>query len=184
MIYLMRHGLDDERYIGGHSDVSLVKEGVKQVIEAREFVDNNLFINKIISSDIKRAVQTSEIMNSHRLGTIEYNSKLRELDKGDLTGLEKSIVLEKYPQFVRLSDINESYPNGESLVSFYKRIKESLSEILSQDNSLVITHRGVINMIYFILKDIHINYNKEMFGVSHASIHECDFERKLIRKIY
>ena len=92
MIYLMRHGLDDERYIGGHSDVSLVKEGVKQVIEAREFVDNNLFINKIISSDIKRAVQTSEIMNSHRLGTIEYNSKLRELDKGDLTGLEKSIL--------------------------------------------------------------------------------------------
>ena len=106
MIYLMRHGLDDERFIGGHSDVPLVSKGIEQVIKARDFVDNNLFINKIISSDIKRAVQTSKIMNSHRLGVLEFSNKLRELDKGDLTGLEKSIALERYPQFVKLSDIN------------------------------------------------------------------------------
>ena len=45
-------------------------------------MDKTLVINKIISSDIKRAVQTAEIMNSHRLGSIEYDSRLRELDKG------------------------------------------------------------------------------------------------------
>lgn len=184
MIYLMRHGLDDERFIGGHSDVPLVSKGIEQVIKARDFVDNNLFINKIISSDIKRAVQTSKIMNSHRLGVLEFSNKLRELDKGDLTGLEKSIALERYPQFVKLSDINVKYPNGESLILFYERIKNSLSEILSQDNSLIVTHRGVINMIYFIFNGVPLCYDKEMFGVDHASIHECDFERKLIRRVY
>ena len=29
MIYLLRHGLDDESYIGGYSDVSLIPEGKK-----------------------------------------------------------------------------------------------------------------------------------------------------------
>ena len=28
MIYLMRHGQDDENYIGGWSDVSLLSEGI------------------------------------------------------------------------------------------------------------------------------------------------------------
>ena len=31
MIYLMRHGQDDENYIGGWSDVSLIPEGIVQV---------------------------------------------------------------------------------------------------------------------------------------------------------
>ena len=31
MIYLLRHGLDDESKIGGWSDVSLTEDGIKQV---------------------------------------------------------------------------------------------------------------------------------------------------------
>ena len=31
MIYFLRHGLDDERYIGGWSEVDLTDEGVEQV---------------------------------------------------------------------------------------------------------------------------------------------------------
>lgn len=184
MIYLMRHGMDDEKFIGGHSDVSLVSEGVKQVINARDFVDNNLYINKIITSDIRRAIETAKIMNSHRLGTIEYSKKLRELDKGELTGLRKEVAAIRYSEFVNLNDKSVCYPGGESLVGFYERIKRDFNDILSQDNTLVVTHRGVINMIYFILKDMEINYNKEIFNVDYASIHECDLERKLIRRIY
>lgn len=184
MIYLMSHGLDDERFIGGHSDVPLVDEGIEQVIKARDYVDKTLVINKIISSDIKRAVQTAEIMNSHRLGSIEYDSRLRELDKGLLTGMFREEANLKYSEFVDLKDIYKRYPKGESLVDFYERIKRDLNLILSKDDTLIITHRGVINMIYFILRDLEINYNKSMFDVEHASIHECDLSRKLIRRIY
>ena len=31
MIYFLRHGLDDERFIGGWSDVDLIPEGIEQV---------------------------------------------------------------------------------------------------------------------------------------------------------
>ena len=47
MIYLMRHGLDDERYVGGFSDVSLIDEGIEQV-------KNNRI--KLTSLNIKRII--------------------------------------------------------------------------------------------------------------------------------
>ena len=61
MIYLLRHGLDDESFIGGWSDVDLISAGIKQVENTRDYiVDNKLLINNIISSDIKRAKENEE----------------------------------------------------------------------------------------------------------------------------
>lgn len=180
MIYLMRHGLDDERFVGGWSDVDLIQEGVVQVKASTKFIlENNLKIKKIISSDIKRARTTSEIVNKELNLEIKYTKLLRELDKGDLTGKEKTI-LEQYTT----KEINFCYPNGESMLEFYNRIKKDLQTILSEDNTLIITHRGVINMIYFILNDLEVSTNKEKFSVSHASIHEYDPILKKIKKIY
>ena len=48
MIYLMRHGLDDETFIGGWSDVDLVNDGIEQVKSTGEkLISNNITINKI-----------------------------------------------------------------------------------------------------------------------------------------
>ena len=63
MIYLLRHGLDDESKIGGWSNVSLTKEGIDQVKDARKYIEQNIHFKEIISSDIKRAKQTTEIIN-------------------------------------------------------------------------------------------------------------------------
>ena len=65
MIYLLRHGLDDETKIGGYSNVSLTDEGIIKTKEARSFIEENINFNKIISSDVKRAVQTSNIVNEN-----------------------------------------------------------------------------------------------------------------------
>ena len=56
MIYLLRHGLDDETKIGGYSNVSLTDEGIIKTKEARSFIEENINFNKIISSDVKRTV--------------------------------------------------------------------------------------------------------------------------------
>lgn len=185
MIYLMRHGLDDERFIGGHSDTPLVSEGIEQVKNATKFIiEKKLSIERIISSDVKRAVETANIVNSYLGVPIEYSKMLRELDKGVLNGLLKEDALKYYKDYVFLSDKSIRYPGGESLVSFYERIKKDLNDILREDNTLIITHRGVINMIYFILSGLTLTYEKEKFGVSHGSIHEYDDSLKLIKKIY
>lgn len=185
MIYLLRHGLDDERFIGGHSNVPLTEEGIQEVEKATEFIiESDLKINKIYTSDITRAVQTAEIINKRLSLQIIKKEYLRELDKGDLTGKSREYVEENYKEYIGLKDINIKYPNGESMIEFYQRIKNSLETILKEDNVLIITHRGVINMIYFILNDEYPTLDKEKFNVTHASIHEYNPDLKLIRKIY
>lgn len=65
MIYLMRHGKDNEDYIGGWSEIPLTKEGILEVTETAQFLNNSekITIDKIISSSIKRAIQTADIVS-------------------------------------------------------------------------------------------------------------------------
>ena len=62
MVYLMRHGQDDEDYIGGWSKVGLTKEGKMEVIDTALWMKDNLDIKRVIVSDIHRAMQTAEIV--------------------------------------------------------------------------------------------------------------------------
>lgn len=184
MIYLIRHGLDDERYIGGYSDVNLIKEGVEQIINARNFIiDKNLYITKIYSSDIKRAKETTNIINEKLKKEVIYLKDLREQDKGLLTGLDREIAYYKYPSFKKVTNPKTSYPNGESLQDLYNRVSIFL-ESLNKDNLLLVTHRGVINMIYYILTNTPLDMDKEKFDVTHGSIHELDINKKKIKKIF
>ena len=64
-------------------------------------------------------------------------------------------------------------------------MKKCIDYILSiEDGTLIITHRGVINMIYYILNNIELDMNKERFNVDHASVHELNKEKRMIRKVF
>lgn len=184
MIYLLRHGLDDEKYIGGWSDIDLIEEGRKQIECSRTFLEDNIKIKKIISSDIKRAKTTTEIVNKNLILPIEFDSSLRELDKGDLTGIDKNTLDKKTKEFIKNITIYDKYPNGESMKEFYERIKKLIPKLKKYEDSLIVTHRGVINMLYYYLNNIMLDMNKEQFDVTHGSIHELDLDKKKIRRIY
>lgn len=184
MIYLIRHGLDDETYIGGYSNIGLTEEGIKQVHEISSWLKENIKnTNKIYTSDIKRAVETTLIINSYLNLETELLKDLRELDKGLLNGMDKNKAKLIYPEYIEVIDINKKYPNGESMLDLYKRIKLFLNKISNYDNSILITHRGVINMIYTLLNNDKLTMDKEKYKVTHASIHELNLELKRIRKI-
>lgn len=177
MIYLIRHGLDDERYIGGWSDVNLTSEGINQVEETIEYL-KQLKIKLIISSDITRAKQTADIINKYLKTSIIYTDILRELNKGDYNGkLRDSIDLTSY------DDINIKYPNGESMIEFYNRITKDIKTLFKNDQTLIVTHRGVINAIYYMLNNIPIDMDKKKFNVAHASVHELNVKEKTIRRV-
>lgn len=184
MIYLMRHGLDDESYVGGYSNVDLIDEGIEQVIEVGKwFCEMNFKINKIYSSDIKRAVSTANIINDYLNLPLMLDKNLRELNKGLLNGMKKEVAMDLYFKYMNNMDINLKYPNGESMIDFYIRIRELLVDFSKYENSLLVTHRGVINMIYYKLYDMDVDYNKEKFDVTHASVHELDLKKSKIRRI-
>lgn len=184
MIYLVRHGLDDERFIGGYSDVGLIDIGIKQVQEVGKWILQNDFdIRKIYSSDIKRALQSARIIGEYLNLDISVDSVLREQDKGLLNGMKKDDALILYPEYVKCDDVRKKYPNGESLLDLYVRVKELLENISIYDNSLVVTHRGVINMIYYLTLGDEIDMNKDRYDVCHASVHEFNICKSKIRRI-
>ena len=66
MIYLVRHGLDDESFIGGYSNIGLIDVGIKQIHDVGKWILQNDFdIRKIYSSDIKRALQSARIIGEY-----------------------------------------------------------------------------------------------------------------------
>lgn len=179
----MRHGQCDKTYTGGYNDKRLTEKGTLQVYASCDFlIDNNIRINKIISSDIVRAVESGNIIVSQMKKNIGVNDIFRGVDKGEYTGLVKGSKKWSTMQEMKPKKVNVAYLFGESLLDLYERVKSNLDYILSLDNCLVITHREFINVLYFILYDIELNMDKKMFGVGHASIHQCDGVG--IRRIY
>lgn len=183
MIWLMRHGCDDESRIGGWSDAELTKDGIRQVKEAKMFIKNNINFKDIVSSDVKRAKQTAQILNDGLNKKIIYTSSLREQNKGDYNGILKS-TLKKDDHFLDDVNIYDTYPKGESLMDLYFRIENLLLVMDKWDNDLLVTHRGVINMIYYLLNNRKPDMYKDEFGVTHASIHKLDLKSKKIERIY
>lgn len=184
MIYLMRHGQDDENFIGGWSDVELLDIGKEEVKDAGLWIKNNLEIKKIISSSVHRAVQSAKIVNQYLEVPLLYDDNLREQSKGLLNGMDKELAQVKYGDLLKAVDINTVYPQGESLKGLYERIKVYLNRIYEfGDDTLIVTHRGVINMIYYILYGIDLDMQKGRFNVETASVHELDIKLNKISRI-
>ena len=185
MIYFLRHGQDDEKYVGGWSDLSLTSEGIEQIKDSALWIRDNLNIKRIVSSDIKRALESSEILSSIIDVPISLDTNLREQDKGLLNGILRSEAKKKYSWYKNNEvTVDTIFPNGESLRDLYKRINDYLDEIMNfDDDTLVVTHRGVINMIYYILNNKDVDMDKKQFKVTVASIHELDKNNKTIKKI-
>lgn len=187
MIYFMRHGLDDETYIGGWSDVDLISTGIKQVeTSALKMRELDLKIDKIIASNVKRTKTTAEIVSDIlSISSVEVSDLFKEQNKGLLNGMVRKEAIKLYPEFDEsVISVDTRYPEGESLKDLYMRMKDTLEYINSlNNNTLIITHRGVINMLYYILNDIPIDMDKKRFNVTHASLHEYDKNNKSIRKV-
>ena len=184
MIYLMRHGKDYEEYVGGWSDISLTEKGKNKVEKNALWIKDNLKIKKIVSSDIKRAEETALILKDILGLDYELSDMLREQNKGDLNGKLKSSLNDYEKDLIENQKIDTIFPNGERLIDLYNRIKDNIDYFKSlDDDTLIVTHRGVINMFYYLFNDIELDMDKKRFNVKHASIHVIDFNNNQIRRV-
>ena len=173
MIYLMRHGSDDPDRLGGWSRYGLTEEGIRQVNAAKEkLIDKN--IEKIFSSDLKRARETAEIIAEFLGLPVTFSPQFRETNNGVLAGMLKAEAKEKYPElYWSALDWTQAYPGGESPEAFYTRIEKAWREFKTNTKNktvLLVSHGGVMNVILCIEKNI-LYTNKEMrFQISNAGI--------------
>ena len=89
LIYLIRHGKTNQNkdhLVSGNSNhAQLIEEGKIQAEKLGEFLKNKK-VEKIISSPLDRALDTSRIINKQLRIELETSDLLREFDFGDLDG--------------------------------------------------------------------------------------------------
>lgn len=174
--YLIRHGKDDNTIRGGWSQHPLSPEGIQETEILAQAIASKLKIHKIYSSDLTRAIQTSELIANHIHLDVITVPGFRETNNGDLAGMKNSLALEKYPGlFWNQLKWDQCYPNGESPKQFYERIKNTwetfTKQIISEKkNVALVTHGGVIQVILSIIHHTQYTNTAQNRKIPHGSI--------------
>ena len=156
--YLVRHGKDDGTVRGGWSQQPLTNEGKEQKDELASFVQgSDLAIKHIYSSDLLRAMQTAQSVADKLHLPIVPMPEFREVNNGDLAGIKNELANKMYPGlYWNTLDWEQRYPGGESPREFYERISTAWDAFQKMalnrnENVLLVTHGGVINVILSIV---------------------------------
>lgn len=120
----------------GWSDVSLSEKGRAQALSLRHQCAD-MFFDAIFCSDLKRAVETAEIVFSGR--KVVLNSRLREMNYGVLNGCPNR-------QFPRdeLKCIYTRYKSGENCLDVEDRVRRFLEEriLVSHNEGIaIVSHK-------------------------------------------
>lgn len=99
-LIIVRHGEsmgDIEQRYEGKSDFELSSKGHLQAACLSKWLAETQSITTIITSPLKRAVQTAEYISSSTNAPILYEELLSEIDLGYVTGLPKNEANRLYP---------------------------------------------------------------------------------------
>lgn len=175
-IYIIRHGDDDERYRGGWSNLPLIDVGIEKCEKLADYLyDNNVKIDRIICSDLKRARMTAQIIADKYNLEIIPDARLRENNNGIFAGMLNSEAEEKYPHchFAELA-YDEAFPEGESPKEFFERIKKDFFELVEENRDVedlvIVTHGGVISIVRHILHNMEWSNKNKGMGIKKTSI--------------
>ena len=156
---LVRHAetvWNREKRIQGHDDSPLTDRGKKDA-ERWGATLSRIFWDRIVGSDLGRAVWTANIINHHLQLPFETDPRLREQDWGEWTSKPADKI-----QNEELHKLDESKrsgwqfcpPGGEDRISVWQRSHNALVTAARKwpgDTILVITHEGIIKSLIYRL---------------------------------
>ncbi len=152
-IYMFRHGqstFNKQGLIQGHTDSSLLTElGQQQAIDAgKKLADKN--ISLIISSPLKRAKETAELVNRSIGANICTDNCFIEVNVGEAEGISYLEAIQKYGEFYKNWRSNDekfldiSIKGGETKRQVRKRIFEGLNKYADINKNIAIAGHGII----------------------------------------
>lgn len=149
LIYVMRHAQStvnvEQRLTCKKLEGDLTELGREQVIRAASWLaDKN--ITSIYTSPFHRACQTADIIGE-KFGVQPITlDGLREMDCGDFEWQTKEQAEEQwrpiYERWLR-ADWTAAFPGGETYQQAFQRYSASLSQLLPNETSLLVTHGGI-----------------------------------------
>jgi broad specificity phosphatase PhoE len=183
-IYLVRHGQSSgcgSGIIKGRRNLPLSRQGRMQAEKTGSwFTSRN--IQTLISSPLKRAMETAETIAAHcGISTIHTLPELIELDTGIFTGLSVSEAEHKFPRAWRTFKQKswDGVPGAEHSRSLLKRAeifwKHIFKLVNSGDNTIAaVTHSGIMQ---WIIKST-LDHKKwlPLFTIPHCAIYMLHYD--------
>lgn len=153
-LLMIRHGQSEADLLGRHegrADFSLTDLGARQARKMAEWVEVNARPDVLLSSPLKRAATTAQILAERLNMPVLLEDELMEFNNGVLAGLtfEEASILYPRPE-AKLPHV--SYYGQETGIAFRARAESILSKILhsyaDMDRVAVVTHGGMLNMLF------------------------------------
>lgn len=171
-LLLTRHGQTNWNVAGkiqGKTDIELNETGIKQAEATREKLLNEK-IDVIISSPLKRARKTAEIIGKGRNIPIIIDKEIEERAFGEFEGMKaKEFDFDGIWNY----KLNKQYEGVECIEDLFKRIENFLNKIKEEYKDktvLLVTHGGVTVPIRVILEGI----SEEMMVIRTLAIENCE----------
>ena len=171
-LLLTRHGQTDWNVAGkvqGITDIELNETGKKQAEATGEkLLDYNIDI--IISSPLKRAKKTAEIIRGNRNIPILLDEGLMERGFGEFEGKTREEF--DFDEIWNYK-LNKQYENAESIGELFERVQKFLNKVQEEYKDktvLLVTHGGVIVSIRATLEGIP----EEMEVLKGLGIDNCE----------
>lgn len=152
-LYLVRHGENIANITKEFSykiiDYNLTEKGHQQASQTAQYFEN-IEIDRIFSSPLKRAIQTAQHIANTKKIAINILENFRELNVGDLEKIGPNDATWKTYFSVTAAwykgDTQVSFPNGENCLDVINRFYQGVLEAVGNDTNasiLIVGHGGI-----------------------------------------
>ncbi len=176
-IFLLRHGEslgNQNRLHQGQADFDLTETGraQAQALASRWQQEGRRF-DQIITSPLKRAVQTAEILAAALELPVQVDSDWIEYDIGLHTGLEPTLAQERFPNPAFMTPYDRIGGTGESRWENFLRAGRAVLSLVNRPPGcyLVVSHGGFLNLVMYAVLGLvpHADFQGPRFSLRNTA---------------
>lgn len=175
LLYVVRHGQtewNNESRVQGRTDIDLTASGREEAYDLQKLV-SGLDIDVIISSPLKRAQETAQILADNRL-PITFDDRLIERSWGINEGKTLDDV-DTYLCWDVLLNTNDN--DIERIQDFMYRVSDFIEEmkmLYHNKKVLIVSHSAVVRVVHYLLGRIPEDGNLSKIDIPNLRIIEYE----------
>lgn len=154
-LYVVRHGRvpsNDSGIIVGRNNEELTSIGIKQAESVRDKLKNIKF-SAIYSSNVRRAIQTANIINTQGLEIIT-DSRLAEREPGLSLGKTRKEINKSEWNSLTLDQTSEGAETLKTGLIRTKSILDEIHNLYKEKKVLIVTHNFICKCIWMLENNI------------------------------
>lgn len=174
-LYIVRHGKTDWNIMGllqGQTNIELNEEGINDARKLSKEINLNE-IDLCISSSLKRAKQTAEILTNNKIKII-YDDMIVERGFGDYEGKKINYDLIENQWNYKLNDSSNNIESIEACLIRAKKFLDKIKKEYSNKTILIVSHGSFIKCLHYNIIGYNENTDFLDFFPKNTTIYEYD----------